>query len=60
MVHPSLTNTNKQKENIMQNYTVWVGGIEVNDHYLNLSDAKELAEKYRLQGYRDIAIEKAR
>ncbi len=44
----------------MQNYTVWVGGIEVNDHYLKLSDAKELAEKYRLQGYRDIAIEKAR
>jgi hypothetical protein len=44
----------------MQNYTVWVGGIEINDHYLNLRDAKELAEKYRLKGYRDIAIEKAR
>jgi hypothetical protein len=44
----------------MQKYTVWVGGIEVNDHYLNLSDAKELAEKYKLQGYRDVAIEIAR
>lgn len=41
----------------MQNYTVWVGGIEINDHYLNLSDAKELAEKYRLQGYSDVVIE---
>jgi hypothetical protein len=56
-VHLSLTKT---KANIMQNYTVWVGGIEINDHYLNLKDAKELAEKYRLEGYRDIAIEKAR
>ena len=44
----------------MQKYTVWVAGIEVNDHYLNLSDAKELAEKYKLQGYRDVAIEIAR
>ena len=38
-------------------YTVWVGGVEVNDNYLNnLEDAKMLAEGYRDEGYTDVYI----
>ena len=38
-------------------YTVWVGGTEVNDYYLNnLEDAKLLAEEYRDEGYADVYI----
>ena len=38
-------------------YTVWVGGTEVNDNYLNnLEDAKLLAEAYRDEGHTDVYI----
>lgn len=39
-------------------YTVWVGGVEVNDFLLNLEEANKLAQKYISQGYPDVAIEK--
>lgn len=42
----------------MGRYSVWVGGIEVNDYLLNLEDALRLAEHYRKEGYDDIVIEK--
>lgn len=40
------------------NYTVWVGGIEVNDTFMPKEEAEELANSYRKQGYRDVHIEK--
>ena len=38
-------------------YTVWVGGTEVNDHLLSLSDAQDLASEYQQDGYDDVVIE---
>jgi hypothetical protein len=41
----------------MDNYTVWVGGIEVNDFLLSKEDADWLAEIYRNNGYTDVVVE---
>jgi hypothetical protein len=38
-------------------YTVWVGGVEVNDYYLNLDEADELAIEYLEDGYDDVFIQ---
>lgn len=38
-------------------FTVWVGGVEVNNYYLTLEQAKELAKEYELDGYDDLQIE---
>lgn len=38
-------------------FTVWVGGVEVNDHYLTEGEAKELAKEYEMDGYDDVVIE---
>jgi len=38
-------------------FTVWVGGVEVNDYYLTLEQAEELAKEYELDGYNDVQIE---
>lgn len=41
----------------MMNYTVWVGGTEVCDEYLNsLEAAQSLADEYRNKGYDDVII----
>ena len=41
----------------MMNYTVWAGGTEVCDEYLNsLEDAQRLADEYRDEGYDDVII----
>lgn len=42
----------------MKEYTVWVGGIEVNDYYLTKEEAESLAFKYKDDGYDDVIIEK--
>ena len=45
-------------EHIMQKtYTVWVGGVEVNDYYLSHAEAQTLADSYIAQGYDDVHIE---
>jgi hypothetical protein len=36
---------------------VWVGGVEVNDHYVNFDDATKTAMIYRLYGFDDVVIE---
>ena len=41
----------------MDKYSVWVGGVEVNDYLLPLDKAEELAESYRKQGYDDVVID---
>jgi len=41
----------------MNNWTVFVGGVEVNDFYLSETEAKNLAQNYQNEGYDDaIAI----
>ena len=39
-------------------YTVWVGGVEVNDYYLTFERASELADEWVDDGYDDVVIEK--
>lgn len=38
-------------------YTVWVGGVEVNDFYLTKEAAATIAEEYSNDGYDDVVIE---
>ena len=40
-----------------QYYTVWVGGVEVNDRLLTEEAANKLAEEYRDEGYDDVGVE---
>ena len=40
-----------------EKFTVWVGGVEVNDYYLTKKEAENLAEEYRNDGYDDVVIE---
>ena len=44
----------------MDKFSVWVGGVEVNDHYLTEAQAKALAEQYRNEGYDDVSIEEVK
>ena len=49
------------KECIMTDrYTVWVGGVEVNDFLMPEKEAKELVNLYIKLGYDDVHIEKYR
>ena len=38
-------------------YTIWVGGVEINDYYLSEQMAQDLAELWRANGYEDVEIE---
>jgi len=38
-------------------YTVWVGGVEVNDYLLTKEQAENLAFEYEQDGYDDVAID---
>ena len=40
----------------MKKYSVWVGGIEVNDFYLSKKDAEKLKREYEQDGYDDVVI----
>lgn len=40
----------------MRNYSVWVGGAEINDYALTLEQATQWAEQYHQKGYSDVAI----
>ena len=39
-----------------QIYSVWVGGGEINDYYLNWNEALELAQTWRYKGYNDVMV----
>lgn len=43
--------------NLNSLYTVWVGGVEVNDHLLNHHEANSLKAYYEDLGYSDVAVE---
>ena len=38
-------------------FTVWVGGTEVNDYYLTKVDALALSDDYLNDGYDDVIVE---
>ena len=40
----------------MEIFSVYIGGIEVNDYQLTLNDAKSLANVYLNNGYDDVQI----
>lgn len=42
----------------MEKWSVWVGGIEVNDYYLTKEEAKRLARWYIADGYDDVKVER--
>jgi hypothetical protein len=37
-------------------FTVWVGGVEVNDYHMTETDAQKLADEYKAAGYDDTAV----
>jgi hypothetical protein len=37
-------------------YSVWVGGVEVNDYYLTEEFAKGIAELFEDNGYIDVVV----
>lgn len=39
-------------------FTVWVGGVEVNDYLLSRSEAVALADSYKQDGYDDVSVQK--
>lgn len=41
----------------MSNYSVWVGGGEINDYYLTKEEADRVAEAWLSKGYDDVQIE---
>ena len=44
-------------EKQMENWTVWVGGVEVNDRYLTQQEAADLVREYKAAGYDDAIAE---
>jgi len=38
-------------------YTVWVGGTEVNAHYVHYDEASFIAKKYIDNGHDDVSIQ---
>ena len=43
--------------NDRKNYSVWVGGGEINSHYLTKDEAVKLSEFWKRNGYEDVLIE---
>lgn len=41
-----------------KNYSVWVGGSEINSNYLTKDEALKLADSWKSKGYEDVAVEK--
>ena len=44
-------------KNNSSTYSVWVGGIEVNDVLLTKDEAIDLANEYEAKGYDDVVID---
>ena len=42
----------------MNNWTVWVGGGEINDYLLTEKEAQELAQIWKDKGYDEVIVEK--
>lgn len=46
-----------QQDTTRHRYSVWVGGGEVNNHFLTYQQAHDLADAYRADGYDDVYVE---
>jgi hypothetical protein len=42
----------------MSNWTVWVGGVEVNEYYVDKDKADDIAKFWINKGYTDVAVER--
>lgn len=54
---PPIINGEYKMENKDKTYTVWVGGVEVNDYLLSLDEANKTLDFYKALGYDDAVIE---
>ena len=53
-----LTDFNSELSKLLDiKYTVWVGGTEVFDHYVDRETAEQIAKQYTDEGYDDVAIQ---
>jgi hypothetical protein len=43
--------------NVLVKYTVFIGGTEVNDYFLEHEEAMKLADSYEKKGYTDVIVE---
>jgi|TARA_R110002110_G_scaffold110290_2_gene274948 hypothetical protein len=41
----------------MTNYTVWVGGTEVTDNYVDFEEAQTIHNAFKERGYNDIIVQ---
>lgn len=41
----------------MSVYSVWVGGGEINAHYLSKSEAERIANAWKAKGYHDVLVQ---
>jgi L-rhamnose isomerase len=47
----------KKQEDKEYFYSVWVGGVEVNNYFLNKKEAENLAQLWIDDGYDEVAID---
>lgn len=53
-----LTDFNSELSKLLDiKYTVWVGGTEVLDHYVDRETAEQKAKQYTDDGYDDVVIQ---
>jgi len=52
-----ITQLRERRRVLMGKWTVWVGGGEVNSHYLEEDQAKDIAQAWIDKGYDDVIVE---
>jgi len=55
LANEDFSEPNQEEE--FDEYTVWVGGTEVNDSLLEYDDAMEIADSYKKKGHTDVIVE---
>lgn len=59
VVVPGILEYLSSRQKKQYGYTVWVGGVEVNDYYFaREEDARHLAHQYIDDGYDDVQVER--
>ena len=56
-INDMVKSIDEDKGDTTGNWTVWVGGGEVNSHYLEEYQAKDIAQAWIDKGYDDVVIE---
>ena len=52
-----ITQPRERSKMLTAKWTVWVGGGEVNSHYLEEHQAKDIAQAWIDKGYDDVVVE---